>query len=132
MLIYLQRNSPLSFPNQDMLLIEAGNKIIEETLREKFNRQEENSLLFYSEPEKFIILLADFDGVTYRLSSESKTTILLSMRMSCFQELDSYGASQVLAREYGAYYQHGRPEPGYDATLSIDLASLPADKGILR
>jgi actin related protein 2/3 complex subunit 2 len=74
--------------------------------------------------------LADFDGVTYKLStSDSKTVLTVSVAIICFKELDAYGASQVLAREYGAYYQQGNPEPGYDVSLKIDLTTVPADKG---
>jgi actin related protein 2/3 complex, subunit 2 len=87
------------------------------------------TVLLTSEPERSVVVLADFDGVTYRITTtEDKTTLLVSMGMSCFKELESYGAAQVLAREYGAYYQ-STPESGYDVTLKIDLQSLPADTG---
>jgi actin related protein 2/3 complex subunit 2 len=84
----------------------------------------------FSEPEKSVIVLADFDGVTYRIATtEDKSALLISMGMICFKELESYGAAQVLSREYGAYYQ-STPEPGYDVTLKVDLRSLPTDIGL--
>ncbi|KAJ3275015.1 hypothetical protein HDV01_001521 [Terramyces sp. JEL0728] len=61
-----------------------------------------------------------------KLRSENKNLLLISMAMICFKELEQSGASQVLAREYGSYYQP-TPEAGYDVTLSIDLQTLPAD-----
>lgn len=81
-------------------------------------------------PESTHLLFADFDGVTYKLSTpESKTVLLLSMSMKCFPELQTFGATDVLAREYGSLLQ-GTPEPGYDVTLRIDLDNFPpGDKG---
>ena len=52
------------------------------------------------------------------------------MAISCFKELENYGASQVLAREYGSYYQ-STPDVGYDVTLKIDLQTLPQNIGII-
>ncbi|KAJ3321480.1 hypothetical protein HDV06_004149 [Boothiomyces sp. JEL0866] len=100
-----------------MIILEPGSKIIEEVLRDKLR----------SDADKGISVLADFDGVTFRISnSENKNILMISMAMICFKELEQFGASQVLAREYGSYYQP-TPEPGYDVTLSIDLQTLPAD-----
>ncbi|KAG5458593.1 MAG: Arp2/3 complex, 34 kd subunit p34-Arc-domain-containing protein, partial [Olpidium bornovanus] len=83
-------------------------------------------------PESLDITLGDFDGVTYRLlTPESKTEILLSMAMRCFKELATYGANEVLRREYGDYLQ-GSPEPGYDVTLKFDLEKLPPDEEAKR
>lgn len=63
-----------------MLLIEAGSKILEESLREKLTSDQFPN-------EKFIILLSDFDGVTFRLStsSEAKKNLLVSMRLICWK-----------------------------------------------
>ncbi|KAJ2997880.1 hypothetical protein HDV02_005064 [Globomyces sp. JEL0801] len=100
-----------------MILLEPGSKIIEETLRDKFR----------SDPEKSIAVLADFDGVTYRISNaEDKGVLMVSMNMRGFKDLLSFGAQQVLAREYGSYYLP-QPEVGFDVTLRIDLLALPAD-----
>jgi actin related protein 2/3 complex subunit 2 len=81
-----------------------------------------------SEPDRTSTVLADFDGVTYKIATEAKTVLTLSMAWRCFKELQQYGAEQVLAREYGGYLQ-STPEIGYDVTLSIDLQQLPADTG---
>jgi actin related protein 2/3 complex subunit 2 len=82
-------------------------------------------------PESTHLLFADFDGVTYKLSTpESKTVLLLSMSMKCFPELQAFGAMDVLAREYGSLLQN-TPEQGYDVTLRLDLDNFPpGDKGI--
>ena len=83
----------------------------------------------YSDAEKGISVLADFDGITFKISNtDDKNKLLISMAMSCFKDLEKYGASQVLTREYGSYYQ-SNTETGYDVTLLIDLQTLPADVG---
>lgn len=111
-----------------MLLLQAASRVLEETIRDKLSRHANK--LIASEPEKFVVLLADFDGVTYKVSSsDSKTTMLVSIALICYKELEAYGASKVLEREYGSYYQPGNAEHGYDLTLRIELDSLPQDKG---
>jgi actin related protein 2/3 complex subunit 2 len=72
--------------------------------------------------------VSDFDGVTFHISTpESKTKILVSLRIKCYQELVQYGAQAVLEREYGSYIVS--PESGYDFSVQVDLESLPEDQG---
>ncbi|RKP02206.1 hypothetical protein CXG81DRAFT_25144 [Caulochytrium protostelioides] len=99
-----------------MILLETSNKILEETLRERFN----------SGPEHLLIKLADFDGVTYQIATpESKTQLVISMAMGCYDECQRYGADAILQREYGSLLV-STPEPGFAVTLKIDLEQLPA------
>lgn len=73
-------------------------------------------------------VVSDFDGVTFHISTpESKSKILVSISVKCFQELVQYGAQSVLEREYGPYIV--APESGYDFSVQIDLDNLPADQG---
>lgn len=77
------------------------------------------------------MVLADFDGVTYRISTpESKTKLLVSMCMTAFAQLKTYGAEQVLRRIYGPLLQ-ATPEPGFDVSVLVDLEALPADTGTI-
>jgi actin related protein 2/3 complex subunit 2 len=72
---------------------------------------------------------ADFDGVTFHISTpESKSKILVSLRIKCYQELVQYGAQSVLEREYGPYIV--APESGYDFSVQVDLENLPEDQGM--
>jgi actin related protein 2/3 complex, subunit 2 len=72
--------------------------------------------------------VSDFDGVIFHISTpESKSKILLSIQIRCFQDLVKYGAKEVLQREYGPYV--APTEPGFDFSVLIDLDNLPADKG---
>lgn len=72
--------------------------------------------------------VSDFDGVTFHISTpETKTKIMVSIQIRCFQDLLRYGAEEVLNREYGQYVV--APEPGYDFSIVVDLENLPAEKG---
>ncbi len=72
--------------------------------------------------------VSDFDGVTFHISTpETKTKIMVSIQIRCFQDLLRYGAEEVLNREYGSYVVP--PEPGYDFSILVDLENLPAEKG---
>jgi actin related protein 2/3 complex subunit 2 len=73
-------------------------------------------------------IVSDFDGVTFHISTpESKSKILVSIQVKCYDELVNYGAQKVLEREYGQYIVE--PENGYNFSVQIDLDNLPADKG---
>lgn len=90
------------------------------------------SSIFISEPVATNVNIADFDAVSYRLTTpDSKTVIVLSMKMPCWKDLDSYGARDVLAREYGEMLLP-TAEQGFDVSLKIDIEKLPADAGETR
>jgi actin related protein 2/3 complex subunit 2 len=58
---------------------------------------------------------------------ETKTKILISISIKCYNDLLQHGAQQVLEREYGQYITE--TEPGYNFSLLIDLENLPEDAG---
>ena len=73
-------------------------------------------------------VVSDFDNVTFHVSTpETKSKILISIAVKCYEELVQYGAQEVLEREYGTYTVS--PEVGYDFSVLIDLDNLPADQG---
>lgn len=74
--------------------------------------------------------VVDFDGLTYHVSTpESKTVVHISLQWACFPELASYGAKDILQREYGEYLA-ASPAQGYDVTLVIDVEKVPQDEGV--
>jgi hypothetical protein len=74
-------------------------------------------------------VVSDFDGVTFHISTpESKTKILISISLRCFNELVKYGAQSVLEREYGPYIVAS--ESGYDFSVQVDLEKLPQEQGM--
>jgi len=104
-----------------MLLLEYHNKIIEDTLLEKFNVTDGK----YDSVEAII---ADFDAVTFHLFTDANQKNLLSISVSikCFGELRKYGVDEILKKQYGNIVVS--PEQGYDVTLQIDCANPPSDK----
>ncbi len=86
------------------------------------------SFIYSAPPVNIDQTVSDFDGVTFHISTpESKTKIVVSIQVRCFNELVQYGAQQVLEREYGPYVV--APESGYNFSVQVDLESLPEDKG---
>lgn len=86
-------------------------------------------LTIFRPPVNIDQVVGDFDGVTFHVSTpESKTKILVSIQIRCFNELVKYGAQEVLEREYGQLVV--APENGYNFSVQIDLEALPDDKGI--
>jgi len=68
-----------------MIILDYHNKIIEDTLLEKFNNPENASGKF----ESVEIVIADFDSVTFHLSTDanSKNLLNISMSIKCYAEL---------------------------------------------
>jgi actin related protein 2/3 complex subunit 2 len=102
-----------------MLLLDYHNVLLHSILTERFTNG----------PASIDQLVSDFDGVAFHISTpESKSRILISISVKCFQELVRYGAQSVLERVYGPYVT--TPENGYDFSVQIDLDKLPESKGM--
>ncbi|KAF2756671.1 actin-related protein-like protein 2/3 complex subunit 2 [Pseudovirgaria hyperparasitica] len=98
-----------------MLLLDYQNVLIESLLKDRFAG---------AAPINIDQIVSDFDNVTFHISTpETKTKILISIRVKCFPELVQYGAQAVLEREYGPYIVS--PESGYDFSVQVDLEALP-------
>ncbi|MCJ1479824.1 hypothetical protein MMC13_008510 [Lambiella insularis] len=101
-----------------MLLLDYQNVLIQSLLTERFSGA---PLISIDQ------VVSDFDGVTFHISTpETKSQILISLSVKCYQELLQYGAQQVLEREYGKYIVN--PEAGYDFSILVDLEDLPAEQ----
>lgn len=99
-----------------MLLLDYENTLLKSILTEKFTGA--------SPPSSIDQVVSDFDGVTFHISTPSaKTQILVSLAIKCYKELISYGAEEVLQREYGNYICD--VEPGYDFSILVNLENLP-------
>ncbi|EME79107.1 uncharacterized protein MYCFIDRAFT_70735 [Pseudocercospora fijiensis CIRAD86] len=102
-----------------MLLLDYQNVLIESLLKDRFSPD--------STPSSIDQVVSDFDNVTFHISTpSSKTQILISIAVKCWQELVQYGAQAVLEREYGPYIV--QPESGYDFSVQVDLETLPASQ----
>lgn len=100
-----------------MLLLEYANRIIEDTLFERFAVQD-------GAFEALEAVVADFDAVTFHLATDAsnKAIIIVSMSMKCYGELRNNGVDDLMNSKFGAYITE--PKTGYDITLAIDCASF--------
>lgn len=101
-----------------MIILEHANRIVEDTLKERF---------LSGRQAVIELTCADFDGVTFHIFSTSgkKNELNVSCGTKCGTVLAKYGAVEKLKQVYGNYLVE--TEPGYDATLRVDLNALPAD-----
>jgi len=107
-----------------MILLESGNRIIQEALEKRIKGDTR---------EACDITLADFDGVQFHVVStaEDKDRVTISLQFKHFEQLKKSGAEDVINNKYKSYVV--ADEPGYHLTLAIDLKNLPADKdGLLN
>jgi len=107
-----------------MLLLDYHNKIIEDTILERFNNPPGPE----GKWESIETIIADFDGVTFHLFTDANTKNILNISMSikCWGELKKFGVDEVMKKEYGQYITG--TETGYDITIQFDLAKPPQDK----
>jgi len=104
-----------------MLLLEYHNRIIEDTLLEKFNITD-------GKFESTEAVIADFDGVTFHVYTDAnqKNLLFISMSIKCYAELKKYGVDDVMKKQYGNLLVAA--EQGYDVTVQVDCATPPQDK----
>jgi len=105
-----------------MILLEINNRIIEDTLTQKFENVEAGSKLDIVD-----ITIADFDGVLYHISNPDgdRSKIRVSISLKFFKDLQEHGADDLIKREYGPYLT--TTESAYDVSLLYNLESLPKD-----
>ncbi|VDK35846.1 unnamed protein product [Taenia asiatica] len=71
--------------------------------------------------------VSDFDGVLYSIVQEPDSNILtVSISLTFYAEIEKFGDSKVLAREYGSYLKP-RAKSGTSVTLEFDCKRLPDD-----
>lgn len=102
--------------------LEFHNKIILDTLKERFESTEKPGFLDF--------IFSDFDGVKYHMhtpDTNAFNVIQLSMAWSVLPLLLGKGGGLAkLKKEYGAFLQ-AQNEPGYDVTLRLDTDKVPPD-----
>jgi actin related protein 2/3 complex subunit 2 len=104
-----------------MILLEYHNRIIQETIQ---------NLLESDKKEPLDIVLADFDGVQYHITTpkqDARNIVQLSISWRCIPELLKNGGSEDLKAIYGNMVQ-ATPESGYHVTLEFDLNNVPGNK----
>jgi len=107
-----------------MILLDYNNKIIEDTILEKYETED-------GKFESVEAIIADFDQSTFHIWTDQnhKNLLRVSLSMKCYSELKKYGVDEVMQKNYGNMLIS--TESGYDVTVEIDLAKPPADKAKL-
>jgi len=102
-----------------MILLESHNRILEETLKQRIESPKR---------EAVDITLADFDGVTYHVTThpQQRNILTISIQWRCISEMKPHGVEGRLRQIYGPLLV--QTEPGYDFSLQIDLDNIAADK----
>jgi actin related protein 2/3 complex, subunit 2 len=106
-----------------MILLEYHNKIIEDTLLDRYKVVAEGGQL-----DSIEMVLADFDGVSFHVSSDpnAQNVVYISISIKCFHQLQECGVDALLQEKYGGYLTD--TEANYDATLMVDLNQSPGDE----
>lgn len=104
-----------------MILLDYHNKIIEDTLLERM------AITDATKYEALEATIADFDGVTFHITTDanSKNLINISMSMKGYSELKKFGVDELLKKQYGAMVKP--TENGYDCTLQVDVSGKTGD-----
>lgn len=102
-----------------MILLEPGNRILEETVACKINHTE-------GDREAIDVRLCDFDDVSYRVvvAADSLTKMQVGINMPCWREIENLGGSAALSTTFGSM-SPGTQLDGYDVTLNLDLDNIP-------
>jgi len=101
-----------------MILLEFNNRILNDLIEQRFASEKR---------ELLDVTFADFDGVSFHVSStnEQRNLVLISMAWSCGPQLLRLGAQQDLQKIYGPMVTTA--EAGYNVSLLLDLDKPPED-----
>jgi actin related protein 2/3 complex subunit 2 len=102
-----------------MIILERGNRILEEVVASVILRDED------SKQEMLEVKLCDFDDAMYfvKVAADNTNEMLVSMSMPGYHYAQDFGAKEALEKHFGDMVT--TPEGNNDCTLKIDLTKLP-------
>ncbi|XP_065218318.1 probable actin-related protein 2/3 complex subunit 2 [Planococcus citri] len=105
-----------------MILLEINNQIVEDTLTVKFKNALAGLKFEFTD-----VLVADFDGVLFHISSPNanKSKLMVSICLKFFKDLQQHGTDQLLKDIYGSLITN--TEDGYSVSLLLDLENIPSN-----
>jgi len=115
-----------------MIILDYNSPILQDTIQQRIDADKDKR-------EAVDVTLADFDGVTFHVTSDpnNKSLLNVSLHWRCAGDLLKNGGEEILKSVYGNLVQ-ATPESSYDITLQINLdstpnlAELPAKIGLLK
>jgi actin related protein 2/3 complex subunit 2 len=98
-----------------MILLEVQNRVLEEVI---------NQRIASTKREAVDITLADFDGVTFHVTTnpQQRNIVTVSIHWRCIADMRPHGTDARVKAVYGPLVVS--PEPGYDYSLQFDLDNL--------
>jgi len=105
-----------------MILLEAGNRILGETVGAQITGGE-------TKREPIDVRLCDFDDVSYRIVIDAKAKNLLqvSMGLPCYQYIKDFGAEEAFKTTFGDHAITAAD--GFDVTVQVDLDKEEKKRG---
>lgn len=104
-----------------MILLEPGNRIIEETVKAVIQNRKEK-------PNNADVRLYDFDDISYHIQYDGKKNpdfLKISMAASAFKEFEDYGGKAAIAKHYtGCFSVDDTDESGSEVALKVDLTKI--------
>lgn len=99
-----------------MILLEPGNRILEEAVGSQINAEGKRDALD--------VRLCDFDDVAYRIQvdKDNLDSLKVSMSSYCYSQIEDKGAKDALEKNFGKYV--GEPETGFDFTLNLNIPDI--------
>lgn len=99
-----------------MILLEAGNRILGETVGAQISGGGE------SKREPIDVRLCDFDDASYRvvIDKDSKNLLQVSLGLPCYSTIKDFGADEAVKAAFGEHVAT-TPFTGYDVTIQVDL-----------
>jgi actin related protein 2/3 complex subunit 2 len=108
-----------------MILLEIGNRILAETVDSQINAPPPDDEEEKGQKKKHVdIHLCDFDGVTYRVMTESKekNTMTVLMMVPCYSDIKAVGGESSLKESFGDLVVD--PIDGYSCAVQVNLDTL--------
>lgn len=105
-----------------MILLEKGNRILEETVNSVINSEDEK------EKKIVDVKLFDFDDVSYsvKVTKEAPTEMNVEMRCPMYNTIEETGGKAALDKYFPG--MSSDPSAGYDVAMKVDLDKLGDEK----
>jgi len=107
-----------------MILLEVGNRMLEDTISAQFagpEQEDDEGKIVKKKREAMDVRLCDFDDVAYRLVIDVKQRDILtvSLQLPCYRQIEKHGAEDAFKKAFPDNL--GSPADGYDVAVTTNL-----------
>jgi len=109
-----------------MILLEPGNRILQETVGAQINWDPEEKR------EPIDVRLCDFDDVSYRVvvDAKAKNLMKVSMNLPCYKTIEQFGGKEAIDTHYQGLTAD--TVEGYDMTVEVNLDDCKDKEGTIK